>query len=98
MSKFLTCYKIVMNSANDIALLDFTFLSNFYFRGQANAEWDLSSSLERMIKSLYQREDSFDIPRTYEVEMLQEFKQKYTLYEKHRIPAEEDNIEWLSIM
>lgn len=87
-----------MNSANDIALLDSTFLSNFYFRGQADAEWDLSSSLERMIKSLYQREDCFDIPRRYEVEMLEEFKRKYPLYEKHRIPAEEDNIEWLSIM
>lgn len=98
MSNFLTCYKVVMNSANDIALLDSTFLSNFYFRGQANSEWDLSSSLERMIKSLYQREDSFDIPRAYELEMLEEFKRKYPLYEKHRIPAEGDNIEWLSIM
>lgn len=57
MSKFLTCYKVVMDSANGIALLDTTFLSNFYFRGQANAEWDLSSSLERMIKSLYWHED-----------------------------------------
>lgn len=98
MSKSLTCYKVVMNSANDIALLDSTFLSNFYFRGQADAEWDLSSSLERMVKSLYQREYYFDIPRRYEVEMLEEFKRKYPLYEKHRIPAEEDNIEWLSIM
>lgn len=98
MSKLLTCYKVVMNSANDIALLDSTFLSNFYFRGQANSEWDLSSSLERMIRSLYQREDSFDIPRRYEIEMLEEFKRKYPLYEKYRIPAEGDNIEWLSIM
>lgn len=98
MSKLLTCYKVSMNSANDIALLDTTFLSNFYFRGQANADWDLSSSLERMIKSLYHHEDIFDIPRTYELEMLEEFKRKYPLYEKYRIPAEEDNIEWLSIM
>ena len=98
MSKSLTCYKVVMDSANDIALLDTTFLSNFYFRGQANEEWDLSSSLERMINSLYQRGDTFDIPRAYELEMLEEFKRKYPLYEKQRIPAEEDNIEWLSIM
>lgn len=98
MSKTLTCYKVVVNNANDIALLDTTFLSNFYFRGQANTDWDLSSSLERMIKSLYRHENAFDIPRRYELEMLEEFKRKYPLYEKHRIPAEEDNIEWLSIM
>ena len=91
-------YKVVLNSANDIALLDTTFLSNFYFRGQANAEWVLSSSLERMIKSYYFADNLFDIASSYEMEMLKEFKSKYPLYAKNKIPAEDDNIEWLSIM
>lgn len=90
--------EISINSANDITLLDPKFLSNFYFRGQANSEWNLSSSLERLIANYYNRTEFFDLLRSYEYEMLQEFKWKYPLYEKNFIPSPDDNIEWLSLM
>lgn len=96
--KMHSCYKMILNSATGIALLDSTFLSNFYFRGQADAKWHLSSSLERMINSYYPQHDLLNISTTYEREMLKEFKSKYPLYAENKIPAEDENIEWLSII
>lgn len=89
---------VSLRNVNDIALLDTKFLSNFYFRGQANSQWNLSSSLERLIANYYCEEEYFDRLCIYENEMLQEFKWKYPLYEKNFIPSVDDNIEWLSLM
>lgn len=90
--------QLSIGSANDIALLDAKFLSNFYFRGQGDSSWLLSSSLERMVSCFHPREDLFELLQTYEWNMLQEFKWKYPLYEKGLIPSDNENIEWLSIM
>lgn len=90
---------VTLRNANDIALLNTKFLSNFYFRGQANAEWELSSSLERLYKSYHFNDTScFDSIDIYEYQMLEEFKWKYPLYEKNFIPSPNDNIEWLTLM
>ena len=97
-SKLRKNIEVCISSANDIALLDTKFLSNFYFRGQANSEWYLSSSLERLFANYYNRTEFFYLLRLYEYEMLQEFKWKYPLYEKNLIPSPDDNIEWLSLM
>lgn len=36
---------------NDLFLLNQKFMSNFIFRGQANSEWSLRTSLERLIEN-----------------------------------------------
>lgn len=96
--KFRNSIQVSIKSANDIALLDTKFLSNFSFRGQGDSTWQLSSSLERMVSCFHPRADLFELLQIYEWNMLQEFKWKYPLYEKILIPSDSDNIEWLSIM
>ena len=36
---------------NDLISLNQKFLNKFVFRGQADSAWELSTSLERMVKS-----------------------------------------------
>lgn len=90
---------VTLKNANDIALINTKFLSNFYFRGQANAEWGLSSSLERLYTSYHFNDTAyFHSIDIYEYQMLEEFKWKYPLYETNFIPSPDDNIEWLTLM
>lgn len=88
----------VLTDAREIASLDSKFLSNFYFRGQANSEWSLSSSLERLVRNHHNRDELFNLCLIYESQMLSDFKWKYPLYEKVFLPALDDNVEWLSLM
>lgn len=64
--KFRNSIQVSIKSANDIALLDTKFLSNFYFRGQGDSTWQLSSSLERMVSCFHPRADLFELLQIYE--------------------------------
>lgn len=84
---------------NDIISLNQEFLKHFIFRGQANSEWSLQTSLERLIDKNHL--NSLICPQyceIYESKMLREFMWKYPLYEKNIIPDQTDYVEWLSLM
>lgn len=86
-----------LNQWSDIFTLNQRFLDQFVFRGQANENWPLSTSLERLINSLFPNlVDKAMIPH-HEKEMLKEFKWKYPLYSQNS-PDSTNNIEWLTIM
>ncbi len=69
-------------------------LRRWLFRGQANAEWSLKSSLERAFESR-----GISITRTDPVEemMLIEFKSAAHLFSKN-VPKYEDTIAWLTLI
>ncbi len=84
---------------NDVISLNQEFLKHFIFRGQANSEWTLQTSLERMVAKHHN--NAFICPQyceIYERKMLREFMWKYPLYEKNMIPPNNDYVEWLSLM
>ena len=80
---------------NELFLLNQKFMSNFIFRGQGNSNWQLKTSLERLIENHHPSplRDDF-LAYIYETEMLKEFKWKYPSYEKNLIPQEYEYIEW----
>ncbi|QOX79620.1 FRG domain-containing protein [Trichlorobacter lovleyi] len=69
-------------------------LTPYVFRGQCDADWALSTSLERCFKRF---NPPLNIPHNREYWMLHEFKRKYHLYSSTS-PSETDNFEWLAIM
>ena len=83
---------------NDLISLNQKFLNKFVFRGQADSAWELSTSLERMVKSHTPNYVDKSLPAIYERQMLSDFKWKYPLYEKFIIPDVKDNFEWLALM
>ena len=83
---------------NDLILLNQRFLGKFVFRGQGNSEWELRTSLERMVENHTPNYVDKTLPAIYESNMLSEFKWKYPLYEKSFIPQYDDNFEWLALM
>lgn len=84
---------------NNLFLFNQKFMSQFIFRGQANAEWNLKTSLERMIDNHHPSplRDNL-LPSIYEREMIREFRWRYPIYEKVFIPKEDEYIEWLALM
>lgn len=67
---------------------------NWIYRGQADASWDLSTSLERC----FIREDIEGSERAkLEKELLREFRRTYHNYAAH-VPERERLLEWLSLM
>lgn len=87
-----------MEHWNDVISFNQMFLSKFIFRGQADAEWDLSPSLERMVKNHHPNYIDKHIPNIYEEKMLNTFKYKYPLYANKIQPLEKENVEWLTLM
>lgn len=89
----------VLEHWNDFSMLSNRFISVFAYRGQANSEWEITSSIERMIDHLYPPNPiQIFSTCTFERNLLREFKWKYPLYEKNYIPDDDSVIEWLSIM
>lgn len=82
---------------DDIFKLYNRFLMAFVFRGHGCADWSMTSSLERMAKRYHPRHFVYAV-NGYEEDNLKEFKWKYPGYEKTNIPADDEVIEWLSIM
>lgn len=81
----------------DFYKINENFLRNFIFRGQSDKNWQISSSLERLVNRLHPNYiDPYLIP-LQEKNMLEEFKWKAKLFKIDGI-SEENNIEWLSIM
>jgi len=85
-----------LNDWQDILHINKTFLHPFIFRGQKNEEWELETSIERLIKHI----DNPICNAHYNIAerwMLSEFIRKFRLYNNTNI--DKDNyIEWLSIM
>ena len=67
--------------------------NNFLYRGQANAEWKLESSLERMLNDEWTSERV----KKFEEMSLFRFKSKFHLYDKENIKPE-SKLAWLSLM
>ena len=69
-------------------------LDGFIFRGQANACWELKTSIERCFEKykpvlpMYENKEHW---------ILHEFKEKFHLYSQHP-PAESNNFEWLALL
>lgn len=88
-----------IEDCNELSSLNLDFISKFVFRGQSNSEWELISSLERLVKLYHPHAISFyNILDCYGQKILEEFKWKYPVYGKSYIPQENDSLEWLSIM
>lgn len=92
--------EIIINKWNDLFALNQSFLGNFVFRGQGNCEWELETSLMRMVKTFHEDKYPKNAANQYEKEMLKAFKWKYPGYQQNpnMIPQEDESIEWLSIM
>ena len=63
------------------------------YRGQSNAEWELSSSLQRCLKGT----DYEKNPTKMEFWFLREFRKRARLYLK-QVPEASDIVGWLSLM
>lgn len=87
-----------INHWNDIFRLNQRFMSNFVFRGQGNSDWQLKTSLARMVENHHPSYIDKKLPAIYEHKMMEEFKWKYPSYEKLNIPKPDEAIEWLSLM
>lgn len=82
---------------DDIFKLYNRFLMAFVFRGHGEAKWPMTSSLERMVIRFHPN-SIVNTANAYEEDSIKEFRWKYPSYEKNNILADDDIIEWLSIM
>jgi hypothetical protein len=64
--------------------------NNFAFRGQAESDWGLQSTLERMVPNSQER-------GRFEERSLEQFKAKFKLYSKD-MDSPEKKLSWLSLM
>lgn len=89
----------VIEHWNDLQMLSNRFISSFAYRGQANSEWKITSSIERLLDRVYPP-NPVQIHSTYFLEknLYRDFKWKYPIYEKNYIPKDNEIIEWLSLM
>ncbi|MBQ1782132.1 MAG: FRG domain-containing protein [Gammaproteobacteria bacterium] len=84
--------EIIINDWSEIFDLEINFPLD-YFRGQSSADWDITSSLQRLLKGTDYEED----PSNTEFWLLRDFKRGAGLY-LNDLPAESDLVSWLSLM
>lgn len=83
----------VLDSIDDLARELNVLPNHFAFRGQANADWGLTSTLERVIGRRWSAENA----RRFESYSLQLFQSKYHIYSgSEHIPT--SKLSWLSVM
>jgi hypothetical protein len=81
-------------ATTDALLKEFNSLANnFIYRGHANADWQLQSSLERVIGAKW----STNEVRRFEDYSLEIFKAKFHLYDRENLTPD-SKLAWLSIM
>ena len=92
--------EVTLDSFDDILQVNNLFLNRYYFRGQGNCNWPLTTSIERLVESyaIYDENRTPQLAEIYEVKMLSEFQYKYPLYSNVNLPPKNDLIEWMSIM
>jgi len=67
--------------------------NNYIYRGHANAEWSLESTLERLIGPKWTK----DAAQKFEQYSLQVFQSKYHLYDRENV-VPDSKLAWLSLM
>lgn len=81
----------------DIFLLDSKLHRQLIYRGQSNKEWNISSSIERLLERLHPNYIDKALVCQQERQMLKEFCWKYPLF-KNKIIDDNNHTEWLAIM
>ena len=90
--------QVRLDNPSDIFKFNHRFMDSFVYRGHANHEWKLVSSLYRFLENYHPNIGNILYSNMYEREMIKDFKYKYQAYTKNSMPNEDDMIEWLSIM
>lgn len=85
--------EIAVNSISDLIEQLNNLPNNFFYRGHANANWALESSLERVIGRNWSNEKA----KRFEDLSLLQFKPKFHLYD-HENVIPDSKLAWLSIM
>ena len=87
-----------LESVADIFHLHYRFMDSFVYRGHADSDWKLLSTLVRTCKNYNKTDNGVVYPSFYENEMINDFKYKYRIYKEFFQPGDNEIIEWLSIM
>jgi hypothetical protein len=85
--------QVEINSIEELIKQLNSLPNHFLYRGHANAEWALQSSLERIIGTKWSAEEA----KRFEEFSLLQFKPKFHLYD-HKNVIPDSKLAWLSIM
>ncbi|WP_138512912.1 FRG domain-containing protein [Rhodoferax bucti] len=81
---------VTINSIDELLKIVNSYPNNFAFRGQANFNWGLQSTLERMVPQ-------HDKRKGFEEYSLEQFRSKFKIYSRD-MEVPEKKLSWLSLM